>query len=349
MLSWIDPETLHEAAIGALDLVQRSSLALAFLERRYRRDYSGLAQRFWDIEFDNPLGLAAGWDKSARVPAALAAFGFSFLELGTVTLRPEKGHPRPRIFKSARGQWILNRVGFANDGLNTVAGRLRHLPHFGRTVLGVSLGKMLASPRERLGEEVVAMIEALYPQVSFFSVNISSPNTPQGHLLSEGLFLRQMIKDIKIGNRRIALRLGRVPKPVFVKISSVVDTDNLKALAKIFMEEGVNGVIAVNSLPTPRGGLSGRPLRETALATTAGLFREMGDSIPIIGVGGILTGRDAWERITAGASLIQIFSGFVLRGPGLVAEILEYLEGQIKRSGFREIGQARGIYADRYA
>lgn len=347
MLSLIDPETLHHLVVAGLGAMERAAPALDLVGRHYQRSYPELRSRHWNLEFDNPVGLAAGWDKSAQVPKALAAFGFGFLELGTVTPAPEKGHPRPRIFKSPRGQWILNRIGFANDGAEAVRGRLRSLPHLG-CVVGVSLGKNLDTPRERLAQEVGAMMEKLYPYASFFSINISSPNTPGGYLMAEESFLRPLLHQVMAQNRHVASQLGRVPKPLFVKMAPVADASQIAKLAEIMMEESIDGVIATNTLPTPRGGLSGRPLRETALKMTALLYRHTKGALPIIGVGGILSGEDAWQRITAGAGLIQILSGFVLKGPGLVTEILDHLSLRLRESGLKNISESCGIHAQQH-
>ncbi len=348
MLELIDAERAHDCALGALSLAQRFDWALGFLKRRYHPEIPDLSQNIWNLRFTNPIGLAAGWDKNARVPKALAALGFGCLELGTVTLKPEIGNPRPRIFRSFKEQWILNRVGFANDGAHPVQARLREFKSQD-CVIGISLGKNIASPPELLVQEVSAMMELFYPYVDFFTVNISSPNTPQRLELEKPDFLRNALIAIQKEKTKIAINCKTVPKPVLVKIGPITSEDQLNRVAEAIMASGIDGVIATNTLPTDKGGLSGLPLRSLALKTTSQLFLKIGKRVPIIGVGGILRPEDAWVRLTAGARLVQIFSGFVFSGPGLIRKTLEYFQWQMKASGLKSLEEACGVRAEEFA
>ncbi|MBI4064349.1 MAG: quinone-dependent dihydroorotate dehydrogenase [Elusimicrobia bacterium] len=346
----IDAETAHHAALNFLRAIQGFPPALGLARLCYRqKPEKELAVKLAGLEFPNPVGLAAGWDKDALASEALSAFGFGFLELGTVTRWPEKGHPRPRIFRSFKDQWIVNRVGFANDGAEAVAGRLKRIDPKGKTVVGLSVGKMLASHPKRLIPEAVSIMEMCYSYVSFFSLNVSSPNTPQGFKMGGRGFLEESLRELSAQNQHIAQRLGQSPKPLFVKISPTVSLAEVDELARVIRGSGVSGVIAANSMATPRGGLSGLPLQLIALKMTARLRSRLAGSVPIIGVGGILTPRDAWQRVLAGADLIQIFSGFVFRGPGFVRQILSYCLDQMHKEGFSNISQACGAKADYYA
>lgn len=345
---FIDPETLHEGAIKACALSQRCPPLLAWLKKRCGFSSPELKRSIFGIDFDNPLGLAAGWDKNAKAPAALAALGFGFLELGTFTLWPQLGHPRPRLFRSFKGRWIVNRIGFANEGSLAAAQRLslyqENFPSL-QIPLGLSLGKMLTSPRESLLDQAAAMMEIFYPYAAFFTINISSPNTPQGFTLGEARYVKNLLAGLKQISLALTQNKRQRPVPLFVKISPIVALRDLHTLTDALLEGGVDGIIAVNSLITPQGGLSGLPLKMIALKTTARLHIKTSGKIPIIGVGGILTPGDAWERLKAGASLIQIFSGFVFGGPVFIGRCLRYIAQQMQREGFDSMEQVCGVKA----
>ncbi|MBI4669404.1 MAG: quinone-dependent dihydroorotate dehydrogenase [Elusimicrobia bacterium] len=350
LLEKLDAETVHHAVVRFLEVVQDYSWALSILRKRYCHACGEeLRVRFGGLEFPNPVGLAAGWDKNIRVPLALSAMGFGFLELGSVTCWPETGHPRPRIFRSFKYQQIINRVGFANDGAVRAEERLRLRPAPASCPIGISLGKMLLSPSERLVPECAQMMEMFYPYAGFFSINVSSPNTPGGFAMSQADFLRTTLAELVRENRRLANRFSRPHKPLFVKIPPIIDGPGLNAAAQALYDSGVDGVIAVNSAATPLGGLSGLPLRSLALKTTAGLYCCLKDRLPIIGSGGIITADDAWQRVKAGAEIIELFSGFVFKGPGLVKEILKKFQKELNELGLKSIQEACGIDAQRYA
>lgn len=342
----MDAETLHDAALNILQAAEhffplRFAFRTAFASRS-----PGLARKVFGVEFPNPLGLAAGWDKNAKVPNALASLGFGFLELGTVTLWQELGNPRPRIWRDRGRRLIVNRVAFANDGCAAVSKRLEGKKC--AVPVGISLGKMPASGAEELSGEVSAMLASLYPAADFFTVNISSPNTPRGFVMGRSEYLKQALSDIQAASLKAASDLGVPPKPLLVKVAPILDPRSIEELAAAVLETKTAGVIATNSAATPYGGLSGLPLKTLSLKTCARLYRHLQGSAEIIGVGGILTPEDAWERIVAGASLIQIFSGFVFSGPLLIGRILKHLSSNLRRGGLENISQAVGMEAHKF-
>lgn len=323
----------------------------AELQRRDPR----LQQTLFGCRFANPLGLAAGFDKNGVAAAIWHCFGFGFAELGTVTWHPQPGNPRPRLFRLAKERAALNRMGFNNDGARAVRRLLerQQLPPPGQrpAVLGINLGKSKATTLELAPDDYAASLELLSPLADYAVVNVSSPNTPG---------LRDLQEEGQL--RRLVERLRRLPAcpPLLVKIGPDLEDDAIDAIARLAYEEGLAGVIAVNTSldrlglegrPLPQsgrnlaeeaGGLSGRPLRPRALAVLRRLRATAGPALPLIGVGGIDSPESAWERITAGASLVQVYTGWIYEGPALVPTILEGLVGQLERHGLATIGEAVG-------
>ncbi|HYP04492.1 MAG TPA: quinone-dependent dihydroorotate dehydrogenase, partial [Cyanobium sp.] len=323
----------------------------AELQRRDPR----LQQTLFGCRFANPLGLAAGFDKNGVAAAIWHCFGFGFAELGTVTWHPQPGNPRPRLFRLAEERAALNRMGFNNDGARAVRRLLerQQLPPPGQrpAVLGINLGKSKATTLELAPDDYAASLELLSPLADYAVVNVSSPNTPG---------LRELQEEGQL--RRLVERLRRLPAcpPLLVKIAPDLEDDAIDAIARLAYEEGLAGVIAVNTsldrlglegrslsqsgrnLAEEAGGLSGRPLRPRALAVLRRLRATAGPALPLIGVGGIDSPESAWERITAGASLVQVYTGWIYEGPALVPTILEGLVGQLERHGLATIGEAVG-------
>lgn len=323
----------------------------AELQRRDPR----LQQTLFGCRFANPLGLAAGFDKNGVAAAIWHCFGFGFAELGTVTWHPQPGNPRPRLFRLAAERAALNRMGFNNDGARAVRRLLERLqlppPGQRPAVLGINLGKSKATTLELAPDDYAASLELLSPLADYAVVNVSSPNTPG---------LRDLQEEGQL--RRLVERLRRLPAcpPLLVKIAPDLEDDAIDAIARLAYEEGLAGVIAVNTSldrlglegrPLPQsgrrlaeeaGGLSGRPLRPRALAVLRRLRATAGPALPLIGVGGIDSPESAWERITAGASLVQVYTGWIYEGPALVPTILEGLVGQLERHGLATIGEAVG-------
>ena len=329
--------------------------ALAGLGAELQRRDPRLQQTLFGCRFANPVGLAAGFDKNGVAAAIWHCFGFGFAELGTITAQPQQGNPRPRLFRLAAERAALNRMGFNNLGAMAVRRILEQqaLPPSGQrsAVLGINLGKSREVSLELAPDDYATSLELLAPLADYAVINVSSPNTPG---------LRELQQETQL--RRLVERLRRLPgcPPLLVKIAPDLEDDAIDAIARLAYQEGLAGVIAVNTsqdrlgladrilgatgrpLSQESGGLSGRPLRHRALAVLRRLRAMAGPSLPLIGVGGIDSAESAWERISAGASLVQIYTGWIYEGPQLVPNIVEGLIIQLDRHGLATIGEAVG-------
>lgn len=356
-----DAEQLSRVALSTLaqfSLRRRWPLlngALAGLGEQLRRRDPRLAQTLFGCRFANPVGLAAGFDKNGVAAAIWHEFGFGFAELGTVTWHAQSGNPRPRLFRLSQERAALNRMGFNNEGARAVRRILeaQGLPPPGQrpAVLGINLGKSRIVPLEQAAEDYATSLEMLAPLADYAVVNVSSPNTPG---------LRDLQEEGQL--RRLVERLRRLPgcPPLLVKIAPDLEDDAIDSIARLAYEEGLAGVIAVNTsldrlglqdrrlaatsrtLAEENGGLSGRPLRGRALEVLRRLRATAGPALPLIGVGGIDSPEAAWERITAGAALIQVYTGWIYEGPQLVPSILEGLSQQLARHGLATLAEAVG-------
>ncbi len=319
-----------------------------------RRDLR-LEQTLFGCRFANPVGLAAGFDKDAVAAAIWPLFGFGFAELGTVTWHPQAGNPRPRLFRLAEERAALNRMGFNNAGALAMKRTLerQRLPPPGQraAVLGLNLGKSRITSLELAPDDYASSLELLAPLADYAVINVSSPNSPGLRELQDAVQLRRLVERLR--------RLPACP-PLLVKIAPDLEDEAIDTIARLAYEEGLAGVIAVNTslnrfglesrrlagsgltLAEEPGGLSGAPLRGRALEVIRRLRATAGPALPLIGVGGIDSPQSAWERITAGASLVQLYTGWIYQGPALVPEILEGLQQQLDRHGCRQIGEAVG-------
>jgi dihydroorotate dehydrogenase len=285
------------------------------------------------LEFPNPVGLAAGLDKNGEFIDALAALGFGFLECGTVTPRPQSGNPRPRIFRLIPAEAIINRMGFNNVGVERFVDNVRRARYDG--ILGVNIGKNFDTPLERAGDDYVACLEKVYPIASYVAVNVSSPNTIDLRRLQQPAELTALFQQL----RRMRDRLARAHKrrvPLAVKIAPDLDDEAIAAIACALVEQGIDAVIATNTTVSRRsvaglphaeeaGGLSGAPLAALATAAVRRLAVALAGRVPIIGVGGIMSAADARDKIAAGATLVQLYTGLIYRGPALVRDIVRDL------------------------
>ncbi|SEQ99198.1 dihydroorotate oxidase A [Solimonas aquatica] len=293
------------------------------------------------LRFANRVGLAAGLDKNGECLAAWSRLGFGFVEIGTVTPRPQPGNPRPRMFRLPREQALINRLGFNNKGVDYLLQRVAENaqnPQGFRGVLGINIGKNFDTPIERAAEDYLICLRKVYRAASYVTVNISSPNTKNLRELQGEAQLRELLQLIKHEAVGLAREHGK-RTPILVKIAPDVSEEQLDAIARVVRESGIDGLIATNttiSRPLPAdeplaaetGGLSGAPLRPLAQATLQGLRQRLGPDFPLIGVGGIDAAQAARERAAAGAQLIQVYTGFIYRGPMLVRECAEALKQQ---------------------
>jgi dihydroorotate dehydrogenase len=286
------------------------------------------------LTFPNAVGLAAGLDKNGEHVDALAALGFGFIEVGTVTPRPQGGNPRPRLFRIPQARALINRMGFNNLGVDRLVYNLSRARY--RGILGVNIGKNFDTPIERAAADYLACMRKVYPLASYLVANISSPNTADLRRLQSSAELDRLLAALKAEQRALSQASGRYV-PLMVKIAPDLSEEQVEAIAQSLISHGVDGVIAANTtvartgvegLPhgDEIGGLSGAPLRERSTAVVRRLHAALGERIPIIGVGGILRGEDAVEKCEAGARLIQLYTGLIYGGPHLVAECVRALE-----------------------
>jgi dihydroorotate dehydrogenase len=348
LLFSLDPERAHELILSALQrplLVSALGLTVAAPDSDER-----LRQRVLGLPFENPLGVAAGLDKQGTAVGAWAALGFGHAEIGTVTPRPQPGNPRPRMFRLTADAALINRLGFNSLGALEVAGNLAAVS--GRTIqIGVNVGKNRLTPLERAVDDYVRAVEALHRYADYFTVNVSSPNTEGLRTLQEAATLRSLVEQVVAHVRSVA---GTRSIPVLAKFSPDAPLPDLLASVDAALEAGASGIIATNTtvsradlaspdaLTAETGGLSGAPLRSAADRTCQQLFRHIGRRAPIIGVGGIFTADDAYQRIRSGATLVQMYTGLIYEGPGAAARILRGLNARLQRDGFASVADAVG-------
>ena len=285
------------------------------------------------LDFPNPIGMAAGLDKDGEHIDALAALGFGFIEIGTVTPRPQPGNPKPRLFRLPQAEAIINRMGFNNQGIDRLLANVRQAEY--RGILGINIGKNFSTPVENAAEDYLVCLRKAYRYAGYIAVNISSPNTPHLRQLQNAEELSELLYLLKLNQQKLADEHGKYT-PLAVKIAPDLEPAQIDAIAALLMKHQVDGVIATNTtlsrsgVETLRhgdevGGMSGAPLRQRSTAVIRRLHAALQGALPIIGVGGIMSAADAKEKMEAGASLIQIYSGLIYRGPALVGEIAQTL------------------------
>src|SRR5262245_35149234 len=340
-----DPERAHEWVMEWLAGASHMPLTLAPLAGALTVHGSRLRQKLLGLTFPNPVGLAAGFDKNAVALRALAALGFGFIEAGTVTYHAQAGNERPRLLRLPAERALVNRMGFNNDGAAVVA---RRLGRTGRLTvpLGVSLGKSRVTPLADATEDYLASLRLLEPFADYIAVNVSSPNTPGLRSLQQRSQVDALLGALLAEAAALAERRGDAPKPVLVKVAPDLADAALDELLEAALARGVSGVIAVNTTVQHtagfEGGLSGAPLRERALAIVRHIYQRTEGRLPIVGVGGIFSAADAYAMIRAGASLVQVYTGFIYEGPAIARRINDGLLQRMARAGVRSIAELRG-------
>jgi len=323
----LQPETAHVLTMAGLHLLGRLAPPA--------RPLPGRQVRVMSLDFPNPVGLAAGLDKNGEAIDGLAGWGFGFIEVGTVTPRAQPGNPRPRMFRLPQAQALINRMGFNNQGVDQFVKNVQAARY--RGVLGLNIGKNADTPIERAAEDYLYCLERVYPFAGYVAINISSPNTKNLRQLQGAGELDALLAALKDKQQRLADLHGKLV-PLALKIAPDLDDEQIKAIADTLLRHRIEGVIATNTtlsrtavagLPhaDESGGLSGKPVSEASNTVIRKLHAELGDAVPIIGVGGILSGDDARAKIAAGASLVQLYTGFIYRGPALIAECAKAIDG----------------------
>ena len=326
LLFAIDPERAHELAFGALDATQRCGIASLVAPKLPHDPVEAMG-----VRFPNRIGLAAGLDKNAAHIDGLATLGFGHIECGTVTPRAQPGNPRPRLFRLPEAEALINRMGLNNDGLDAFVANAQRARYTG--VLGLNIGKNFDTPIDRAVDDYLACLRGCYLRATYVTVNVSSPNTKGLRDLQHEEALDRLVAALKAEQAELAQKHGK-HTPIALKIAPDLDDAALDGIARLLVARRVDGVIATNTTTTRRGverlahaseagGLSGAPLRERATAVIARLAKALDGALPIIGVGGVLCGEHAREKLAAGATLVQLYTGLVYRGPALVAECVK--------------------------
>ncbi|HUJ01431.1 MAG TPA: quinone-dependent dihydroorotate dehydrogenase [Usitatibacter sp.] len=324
----LDPEVAHDVALRSLSALGAGAALLG------AGASSGESRRVMGIDFPNPVGLAAGLDKNGEHMDALAALGFGFIEVGTVTPRPQPGNPRPRLFRLEEDEALVNRMGFNNLGVERLLANVARARF--RGILGINIGKNFDTPIERAAEDYVACLDAVYARASYVTVNISSPNTKDLRDLQSARRLGDLLAALVERRAGLAARHGAV-KPLLVKVAPDLDDAQIESIAALAVEHRIDGLIATNTTTSREGveghphaeeagGLSGRPLLVRSTRVLQRLAQALGGRVPLIGVGGILRGADARAKVDAGASLVQLYTGFIYRGPALIAQARRALQ-----------------------
>lgn len=322
LLFKLDPESAHRVTFKSIELARKLGLLTPTVIACPSRTVMGL-------NFPNPVGLAAGLDKNGEYLDALAMLGFGFIEIGTVTPRPQPGNPAPRIFRIPEASAIINRLGFNNLGVDQLVENVRHSAY--RGILGINIGKNFDTPLEKAVDDYRMGLQKVYPYASYVTVNISSPNTQNLRQLQNADALDQLLDQLKLEQAKLA-QIHAKYVPMAVKIAPDLNDTQIQSIAALLIKHHIDGVIATNTtiartgiehLPVAQesGGLSGAPLTQRATAVIRQLHSMLQGAMPVIGVGGILSAHDAQDKLAAGASLIQLYTGLIYRGPDLVKEI----------------------------
>jgi dihydroorotate dehydrogenase len=359
----VDPEWAHQQSLALLSWVAGGHRQFPFstvehqLKSAFSIDSTRLNQTVWGLSFPNPLGLAAGFDKDGVAAEIWHSFGFGFAELGTVTLHPQPGNPRPRLFRLPQDQAVLNRMGFNNKGAAALAQRLarsegQDLP----LPIGINLGKSKITPLEQAAVDYRDSFRQLKDWGDYFVVNVSSPNTPGLRALQDATQLSQILEALQTENQ--------ANKPLLVKIAPDLEFDAIADIIELAQRYQLAGIIATNTtirrdgltteiisrtrkpVTEEAGGISGAPVRQRSTEVIRWIWQQTQGQLPIIGVGGIFTAEDAWEKITAGACLIQTYTGWIYQGPTMVKQILSGLLQRLDEAGFDSLAEAVGSQAN---
>lgn len=357
ILFLFDPETAHHLTTRLFRWLMAVGPLRAWVRRRHRVVDERLSQTIWGIPFENPVGLAAGFDKNAELYPEMAALGFGFVEVGTVTANAQSGNPRPRLFRLKRDRAIINRMGFNNDGWEAAGRNLAARP--ADCTLGVNIGRSKVVANDGAIDDYCTSLEGLWSYASYVTINVSSPNTPDLRDLQGGSMLRPLLSRLRGRLDELAEQAEKDAPALLVKIAPDLSDDEVAEICQIVKDVGLDGIIATNTtisrdgLSTPSdqvdgigaGGLSGLPLTVRSREFVRRLRALLGPNFPIVGVGGIASADDAWQMIRAGANLIQVYTGFIYAGPSLARTINRGLLERLEEEGFASLAEAAGADA----
>ena len=349
-----DAERSHEQILALLSHLE---FLYGSLNDFYRIKDDRLKVQIGPLTFSNPVGLAAGFDKNAVAPKALSAFGFGFMEIGAVTAQAQPGNPKPRLYRLPEDHALINRLGFNNEGAEAIAlklERLRARSAMPEVPVGINIGRTKIVETKDAVADFLAAFERLFPHGDFFSLNVSSPNTPNLRDLQEKTLLRELLAAVQEKNRALATRAKIDSKPLFVKIAPDMEFSQVDEIIDVVEAVKLTGIVATNAtafmregLKSPAGrepgGLSGRPITKVVTSFVSHIFQVTQGRLPIIGVGGIFNAEDAYDKIKAGASAVQIYTGWVYEGPGAVKRINRGLLSLLERDGLKHLSDAVGM------
>ncbi|MEC7712455.1 MAG: quinone-dependent dihydroorotate dehydrogenase, partial [Candidatus Thermoplasmatota archaeon] len=355
-----DSENAHSRVLSVLSRMSRSRLSLSMLGTLYRSPE--LPVKLFNLDFSNPVGVAAGMDKNGDAVPSWQSIGYGFCEIGGVTLHEQPGNPKPRMFRASKDKALINRMGFNNIGAHALQEKLQYWKNKGLwpdSPVGINLGKSKITPLKDAPLDYSGSIKILWKHADFFVINVSSPNTPGLRDLQESKNLDSIIKKCCEINKECSEGDDNTLKPILVKIAPELDDGFLEDIVKIVKKHKLSGIVATNTtIDRPEttnissekiynevGGLSGAPLKDKSTEMIRKIYRLTKGKIPIIGVGGIFTAEDAWNKITAGASIVQLYTGLVFEGPGIAKSIVKGLKKRVESEGFESISDAVGIEA----
>ncbi|MGZ8425131.1 MAG: quinone-dependent dihydroorotate dehydrogenase [Candidatus Binatia bacterium] len=348
-----DPEVSHEAV---LHMLAGNEWLYGTIEDFYKVEDHRLVVKIGPLTFANPVGLAGGFDKNALAPKMLSAFGFGFMEVGAITAQAQPGNPKPRLYRLPEDDALINRLGFNNEGADAIAIKLDRLRARGgrpKIPLGMNIGRTKIVETKDAVADFLSCFEKLFAQGDFFTLNVSSPNTPNLRDLQEKSLLRELLSAVQQKNLQLAARAKIDPKAVFVKIAPDMEFPQVDEIIDVVEQVKLAGIVATNAtafkragLKSPNGaepgGLSGRPITAMVTQFISHIYRTTRGRLPIIGVGGIFDAYDAYEKIKAGANAVQIYTGWIYEGPGAVKRINKGLLRLLQRDGLKHISQAVG-------
>lgn len=351
----MDPETAHHWTIGGMNAIGKIPGSLGLLNMMYGvQETPELAMDLWGIRFPHPIGLAAGLDKNGQAVRGFSSIGFGFVEVGTVTPKPQPGNELPRLFRLPQDEALINRMGFNNLGAEYLANQLANIQKLKqqRIPIAVNIGKNKLTSNEAAMNDYIACIRILYPYGDFFVVNISSPNTPDLRKLQHGAELRQLLdavtQEMDVQKEKYQRQL-----PILVKIAPDLSDGELEQVVETLSASRISGIIATNTTLSrdglthrnlqETGGMSGKPLAKRSTEVIRSIYKLTEGHMPIIGSGGVFTAEDAYEKIKAGASLVEIYTALIYRGPGVNREITRGLSRLLRRDGLTHISEAVGI------
>lgn len=348
----LDAEKAHHLTISGLKSLGKVPGGLSLFRSMYGTPvYPELQTKLWDLEFSNPVGLAAGLDKNGEAVPAFSSIGFGFMEVGTVTPKPQPGNEKPRLFRLPEDLALINRMGFNNVGAEQMALNLRHSDT--RSIpLAINIGKNKATPNEEAEQDYRECLRKLYPYGDFFVVNISSPNTPDLRNLQHGDELKRLLAAV-MEEREVQSGMIGEGKPVLVKIAPDISGPELEYIMDTILSSGVSGVIATNTTigreglrsasSSEAGGLSGKPLTGKSVEVIRSVYRLSKGKLPIIGCGGIFSAQDAYDKIRAGANLVEVYTALIYEGPELIRTLNEELLNLLRKDGFKHVSDAVGV------